>query len=287
MEQVPIPEPTPTETNTNTHCTTTTNSNESKINSNNDSNTDTAAALLPTCSLCLNWYCEPIETSCKHTFCRVCLLQSTQLSPDGRKCPLCRTPLIMPDPKTHPIDRTLETLIRQNILSSEYELRLSSSRQIMADLAERARTTVPIFYMSPGVRTNRHIALHLFEPRYRILIRRAMENYKMFVYCGALPKKGNRAVLVQIHSASFFTGGRADVVGIGVEEFQLDDVWVEDGTAGLYYTRFVSKPGGFRPQLNGTNDEQGGRRRVRVATPNVHNSNSEDGSKSSRYCVVS
>lgn len=128
--------------------------------------------------------------------CRACLLQTTQLSPDGRACPLCRAPIQMEDPKTHPIDRTVENIIRENVLSSEYELRLSSARTVIKQLEERARTTLPIFYMAPGCSVGQLIALHLFEPRYRILIRRAMEGNKMFVYCSKTPKFSLRYFMV-------------------------------------------------------------------------------------------
>ena len=48
-------------------------------------------------------------------------------------------------------------------------------------------TSHPIFYMEPGARVGERVALHFFEPRYKLLIRRAMNSDKTFVFCAAPP----------------------------------------------------------------------------------------------------
>ena len=42
--------------------------------------------------------------------------------------------------------------------------------------------------------------------------------------------------MVRIQQAVFLPDGCADIVGIGVEEITLGDVWVEENTGGLYHT---------------------------------------------------
>ena len=97
------------------------------------------------CSICLNFLCQPLRTQCGHLFCRVCLLQSKVLSPDGRTCPLCRGVLAMGDPLNHPVDQDAQREVRKAVPSSEYEMRLSSARAIYRRIEEEARTMLPLF----------------------------------------------------------------------------------------------------------------------------------------------
>ena len=58
--------------------------------------------------------------------------------------------------------------------------------------------------MHPGTRVGGTVGLHLFEPRYKILIRRAWEGGKEFVYCGCVPRVGAPGVVVRVDDAHFF-----------------------------------------------------------------------------------
>ena len=63
-------------------------------------------------------------------------------------------------------------------------------------LLEEAEHTLPIFAMTPGTQVGAPVRLHFFEPRYKILIRRAMEGSRSFVFCGEVPREGGHAVIV-------------------------------------------------------------------------------------------
>lgn len=39
------------------------------------------------CPICCEHMTEPLLLQCTHSFCRLCLLKSTRLSPAGRQCP--------------------------------------------------------------------------------------------------------------------------------------------------------------------------------------------------------
>lgn len=156
---------------------------------------------------------------------------------------MCRSVLQMQDPATHPTDRALEAHVRAGVASSEYELRLSQSATSVRELQAQARANIPIFYMSPGCRVGQNVALHLFEPRYRILIRRSLEGNKTFAYCPARPRVGMGAVVVRVTAARISPDGRAHIVGHGIEAFQIREVWVEDGTEGLFYTKYNTAAG--------------------------------------------
>ena len=62
----------------------------------------------PECPVCISVLCEPVTTSCKHSFCRLCFLKATERNP---QCPMCRRPLsgdaLVPD-----IDQALWDAVR-------------------------------------------------------------------------------------------------------------------------------------------------------------------------------
>merc|ERR1712032_757410 len=88
-----------------------------------------------------------------------------------------------------------------------------------------------------ATRPGEHVALHFFEPRYKILIRRAWEGNRSFLCTQCQPREGDTGLLVTVSSARFLSDGRANIEGSGVRRVKLGKVWVEEGTGGLYYAK--------------------------------------------------
>jgi len=189
------------------------------------------------CPICMQTYCDPLEMPCGHAFCRLCLAQSTHLAPSGRFCPMCRAPLDACDPETHPASAALEELVRKAVPREVYEARLHTARGRLGELRLQADKMLPVFFNHPGCEVGARVALHFFEPRYKILIRRAWEGSKLFVYCARPPRRGEAGVVVRVDAAKFLADGLVKVQGQGVRQITLGDTWVEDGTGGLFYTR--------------------------------------------------
>mmetsp|Transcript_100493 Transcript_100493/g.260011 ORF Transcript_100493/g.260011 Transcript_100493/m.260011 type:complete len:259 (-) Transcript_100493:188-964(-) len=196
-----------------------------------------ATEVAPECPICMGFLCEPLTVACGHAFCRVCLLESTRLSPSGRLCPLCRAAVDIKNPMTHGVDTELENQVLKLIPKDEYDARQRCGRERLDELQKLADTQLPIFFMYPGSAVGAPVALHFFEPRYKILIRRAWEGSRLFVFCARKPRRGEQGIVVRVSQAQFLPDGRANIVGRGVEAITLGDVWVEDGTGGLFYTR--------------------------------------------------
>ena len=113
-------------------------------------------------------------------------------------------------------------------------------------------TSHPIFYMEPGARVGERVALHFFEPRYKLLIRRAMNSDKTFVFCAAPPLSAaarssfnlpvgdepdsDKCVAVVVDRAEIAEDGQADVWGVATEALTLTEVTLEPGTGGLMST---------------------------------------------------
>ncbi|KAK8617172.1 hypothetical protein V6N13_117139 [Hibiscus sabdariffa] len=122
------------------------------------------------CTLCLKLLYEPITTPCGHSFCRSCLFQTMDRS---NKCPLCRTVLFI-SPRTCAISVTLNNII-QRIFPQEYAERMSEQ----GNLINFGNDLIPLFVMDVVIPCQK-FPLHIFEPRYRLMVRRIMEgNHRM------------------------------------------------------------------------------------------------------------
>jgi len=115
----------------------------------------------------------------------------------------------------------------------------------------------PIFYMHPGVSTGERVGLHLFEPRYKLLLQRALATDKTFIYCRSpplaaaargsfdLPLKQDLATdgcaAVVIEQAQIFADGQADIVVRAVASLTLHEVMLEPHTGGLFSTTDASR----------------------------------------------
>uniref|UniRef100_A0A2C9VQQ1 RING-type domain-containing protein n=1 Tax=Manihot esculenta TaxID=3983 RepID=A0A2C9VQQ1_MANES len=122
------------------------------------------------CTLCLKLLYEPVTTPCGHSFCRSCLFQTMDR---GNRCPLCRTVLFI-SPRTCAISVTLNNIIQKNF-PEEYADRKSEHES----LTNFGVDLIPLFVMDVVIPCQK-FPLHIFEPRYRLMVRRIMEgNHRM------------------------------------------------------------------------------------------------------------
>ncbi|KAI8018609.1 LON peptidase N-terminal domain and RING finger protein 1 [Camellia lanceoleosa] len=117
------------------------------------------------CTLCLKLLYEPITTPCGHSFCRSCLFQSIDRS---NRCPLCRTVLFI-SPRTCAISVTLNNIIQKNF-PEEYAERKDDNDS----LTNFGGDLMPLFVMDVVLPCQK-FHLNIFEPRYRLMVRRIME----------------------------------------------------------------------------------------------------------------
>ena len=225
------------------------------------------------CPVCFTFVTDPIVLGCEHTFCRLCILKSTHLAPDGRSCPLCRAAINI-NVKEQAADADITVAVRAAVGEAVYDARLKANAHELAELHRIADTCLPIFAMYPGCRVGEDVGLHLFEPRYKILIRRAWEGNRCFVYCPYRPAAGASAVIVRVDQAIFLPDGRANIRGRGIEAIELGETWVEDGTAGLFYTRVTLAASAI------------GSRATDGARPSLRSSSSPAAATASRRCIV-
>uniref|UniRef100_A0AC11BVG9 Uncharacterized protein n=1 Tax=Ovis aries TaxID=9940 RepID=A0AC11BVG9_SHEEP len=66
-----------------------------------------------TCSICMNWFLDPVTIDCGHSFCRPCLSLCWEEGQTPRSCPECSGLSERPDFKTNIVLKRLASLARQ------------------------------------------------------------------------------------------------------------------------------------------------------------------------------
>ncbi|KAH7652434.1 putative E3 ubiquitin ligase protein [Dioscorea alata] len=174
------------------------------------------------CTLCLKLLYEPVTTPCGHSFCRSCLLQSMD---HGNKCPMCRTVLFI-GPRTYPISVTLNNII-QKTFPVEYAER-KSEQQCLSHLDV---DIMPLFVMDVVLPCQK-LSLNIFEPRYRLMVRRIMEGNHRMGMVGVDPATGsisNYACEVEVSECEPLPDGRFYLEVQGHRRFRISRSWDQDG----------------------------------------------------------
>ncbi|KAG7235556.1 hypothetical protein INR49_002558 [Caranx melampygus] len=178
---------------------------------------------------------EPVATPCGHTFCLKCLERCLDHNPN---CPLCKENL-SEYLATRGYNKTiLMEEVLQRYLGDELAERKKIHEEEMKELSN-LNQEVPIFVCTMAFPTI-PCPLHVFEPRYRLMIRRSMETgTKQFGMCIADELKGfaDYGCMLQVRDVKFFPDGRSVVDTIGVSRFKVLSHGQRDGynTAKIEY----------------------------------------------------
>ncbi|KAG6008471.1 hypothetical protein E4U43_000151 [Claviceps pusilla] len=176
------------------------------------------------CQVCYALLHDPLTTGCGHTFCRPCLHRTLDHS---NRCPICRrilamNPLLNPElcPPNESIIRITEHFWPQEKTARE--------EAVAAEIAARHEDLdLPLFVCTlafPAMPT----FLHVFEPRYRLMIRRVLEGNKTFGM--VLPRRAQGpddrhfhqlGTLLRIINAQFYPDGRSLVETVGITRFRV------------------------------------------------------------------
>jgi len=126
------------------------------------------------CQVCYNLMLDPVTTFCGHTLCRKCLARVLDHS---LHCPVCRRALaIPPSLLRQPSNKTLVTLLRA-VCPEIVAARAEAVAQ--EEQGSNGNMNVPLFVCTLGF-PNQPTFLRIFEPRYRLMLRRALESNRQF-----------------------------------------------------------------------------------------------------------
>ena len=187
------------------------------------------------CHVCYGLMLDPVTTSCGHTFCRKCVARVLDHS---RLCPICRRQLFMRPGVQHEAgNRTLSQLLN-HLCPDQVALRAEAAAQ--EEPSSQGDRNVPLFPCTlayPEMPT----FLHIFEPRYRLMIRRAVENgdrkFGMMMYNRRGLPQGDLGVtqfmlygtLLHIIGVEMLPDGRSLIETRGVNRFRVKEWSVVDG----------------------------------------------------------
>ncbi|XP_012875158.1 PREDICTED: LON peptidase N-terminal domain and RING finger protein 2 [Dipodomys ordii] len=187
------------------------------------------------CALCMRLLFEPVTTPCGHTFCLKCLERCLDHAPH---CPLCKDKLSeLLATRNFNITILAEELIFQ-YLQEELSDRKRIYDEEMSELSNLTRD-VPIFVCAMAFPTV-PCPLHVFEPRYRLMIRRCMETgTKRFGMCLSAEHAGisEFGCMLEIKDVRTFPDGSSVVDAIGISRFRVLSHRHRDGynTADIEY----------------------------------------------------
>uniref|UniRef100_A0A8C9R3D7 LON peptidase N-terminal domain and ring finger 3 n=1 Tax=Scleropages formosus TaxID=113540 RepID=A0A8C9R3D7_SCLFO len=185
--------------------------------------------------LCPRLFYEPVTTACGHTFCLKCLERCLD---HNSQCPLCKEDLSeYLAQRRYCKTFLMEELIAQ-YLPDELVERQKANEEEIAELSNLNKN-VPIFVCTMAFPTV-PCPLHIFEPCYRLMIRRCMETgTKQFGMCLGDSVKGfaDHGCILEIRNVEFFADGRSVVDTIGRRRFKVVRHSQRDGynTADIEY----------------------------------------------------
>ncbi|KAI4873450.1 hypothetical protein NFI96_027300 [Prochilodus magdalenae] len=206
------------------------------------------------CSLCMRLFYEPVTAPCGHTFCLKCLERCLDHNPT---CPLCKEDLS----EYLAQGQYYKTVLMEDIICKYFPAELVDRQKLneeeIAELSNLNKN-VPIFVCTMAFPTV-PCPLHIFEPCYRLMIRRCMETgTKQFGMCLSDPMKGfaDYGCMLEIRNVESFADGRSVVDTIGRRRFKVVQHSQRDGynTADIEYLEDIKVTGDAEAELQTLHD---------------------------------
>lgn len=199
------------------------------------------------CQVCTQLFHDPITSSCGHTFCQKCLTRSLDHSD---KCPLCRSDF---PSFTYVLSQPVNAVAR-DVVELAFPLQAAERKAIIEAEERSSMLDTPIFVCTlawPNLPTY----LHVFEPRYRLMLRRVMNGDRQFGM--VLPSRQSGGMheygtMLHIHSCSMTDDGRSIVETIGTYRFRI----LERGTFDGYTVGRIERVEDVSPEQEAALEQQ-------------------------------
>lgn len=177
------------------------------------------------CQICVQLLYHPVTSPCGHTFCRRCLHRSLDHSPT---CPLCRNDF----PSFAYFQSQPVNVTTSRVILTAWPTFASDRKAALEAEETSSNLDTPIFF-SHLAWPNLPIYIHVFEPRYRLMMRRCLAGDRMFGM--VLPSRDGTQVnsfgtMLYIKSFTMISeDGRSMVETVGMYRFRLVETDTLDG----------------------------------------------------------
>ncbi|KAK7097346.1 LON peptidase N-terminal domain and RING finger protein 3-like isoform X2 [Littorina saxatilis] len=177
------------------------------------------------CSLCYRLFYKPVTTPCGHSFCCECL---DRCMDHQTSCPMCKSSLAeYLAERRSTMTECLQAII-VNYFEKEYIDRQKIHEEEINELAKMGLDTqheIPVFVCTLGF-PSVPCPLHIFEPRYRLMIRQCMESgTRQFGMCACLSDNeenfSDYGCMLEVRDVHFFADGRSLVDTVGGRRFRV------------------------------------------------------------------
>ncbi|KAJ5614108.1 hypothetical protein N7528_007762 [Penicillium herquei] len=188
------------------------------------------------CQVCYSLILDPMTLPCGHTFCRSCIARVVDHSD---LCPICRRKIGMPtsiqsEPTNWVLSKIIDQFFADQVIArrealAQDELGMDHERRLPLFVCTLSFPTMPTF-------------LHIFEPRYRLMIRRVVESgdgkFGMVMYNRRGRPQGDEigsapfmqfGTLLMVERYELLPDGRSLVIATGVSRFKVLEAGMLDG----------------------------------------------------------
>jgi Lon protease-like protein len=180
------------------------------------------------CQVCYGLFLDPFTTPCGHTLCRACL---HRVQDHSSTCPICRRQLAFP-PGVNASQAPSNALLTKLLISLCPDALAARAEAAKMEETALGELDTPIFVCTlsfPSTPT----FLHVFEPRYRLMMRRAVESgdrkFGMVLHSSA-PQYSEElgtvsfyqyGTMLQIVNMHVMPDGRSIIESMGVSRFRI------------------------------------------------------------------
>lgn len=183
------------------------------------------------CGICLDLIVEPLTIACGHSFCRMCL--HTCLRRSNKKCPACRA-VCHAQPAIQPVSSMLASIAR-----AAHPEKYAERERAAAVARAKWDAEIPLFFYNNPMVKGERLMLHLFEPRYKLMMQRIVGTTRRFGYLPCYTRyaaeEGAVGLYADLTECEFLADGRALLKATLSGRFRIKNSWVEEGTQNLSY----------------------------------------------------